>query len=354
MEEAPLDRLVNPLREMLAQWELVIDDFKKAHGKKVAVYSCDVLPVEVLASFGVLPLRRPSSACASETAERGVILRNDESPPWDFHISPRCCGCSSPISGNKSGVFFSFDAPAGYGEDAAERLHGSLDSLLKEMDLGGIEEIRAPALQTAAAEYDRLRRLVRGICSVRNEKPAALSHAALFIVFAAAVSLPPQLVIDHLEEILVALNSAPGEPYVGAPLKGMACGGILADGGILDSIERAGCLITEDDFCNGRRQFDISLNVSSNYLYYEMLDAASYRPLCPSARSAGERFELLYKMLGGYGIEFVVFVEDTMCAPAREALEYLRVRLMRSGVDPVRLRNEGAHERMKGYLASIR
>lgn len=354
MKEAQLDRLVNPLREMLTQWDLVIDDFKKAHGRKVAAYSCDVFPVEVLESFGVLPLRRPPSSCAPEAAKRSVLLRDDESPPWDFHISPRCCGCGSPISGNKSGVFFSFDAPAGYGEEAAERLHGSLDSLLREMDLGGIEELRIPALQTAADEYDRLRRLVRGICSVRNEKPAALSHSALFIVFAAAVSLPTQLVIGHLEEILVALNSAPGEPSVGELLKGMACGGILGDGGILDSIERAGCLITEDDFCNGRRQFDISLNVSSNYLYYEMLDAASYRPLCPSARGAGERFELLYKMLGSHGIEFVVFVEDTMCVPAQEALEYLRIRLMRSGVDPLRLRSEGAQEQMKEYLASIR
>jgi len=353
MKEAPLDCCVDPLREMLARWEDIVNEYKRAYDRKAAVYACDVFPVEVLASFGLLVLRDPLSPCAQGCGVQAAHHRICE-PPWDFYISPRQCGCARPISVGRGGAFIAFDVPSGWGEEAAEVMHGSLDAMLRGMGFGGIEEMQLPWLQSAAGEYDRLRRLVRGICSVRNEKPPALSNDALFVVFKAAASLPPPLVADHLAELLEALNAATSVTDEGPRARGMACGGVLSGGGVIDAMESAGCLIAEDDFCNGRRQFDISLNIQSNYLYYELLDAATYRPLCPSARGAEERFELLYKMLGGYGIEFVAFIEDTMCAPGREALEYLRVRLMRSGVDPVRLRSAEAREAMERYLASIR
>ena len=51
----------------------------------------------------------------------------------------------------------------------------------------------------------------------------------------------------------------------------------------VDDMRMPAALSLEDDFCNGRRQFDLSHNASSEYLYYEILDACTYRPLCPSA-----------------------------------------------------------------------
>ena len=92
-------------------------------------------------------------------------------------------------------------------------------------------------------------------------------------------------------------------------------------------IERAGCVVAEDDICNGRRQFDISHNPESRGLYYEMLDALSYRPLCPSLRPVNERFDLLYRDLKNYGIEMVVFLRDTLDRAMAAELETLRVRL---------------------------
>jgi benzoyl-CoA reductase/2-hydroxyglutaryl-CoA dehydratase subunit BcrC/BadD/HgdB len=176
----------------------------------------------------------------------------------------------------------------------------------------------------------------------------------LMDIYEAASTLPPSTVTDPLAVILDGLNGKGRPEGDSGRIKAMVSGGCLADGGLLDLVESAGCLITEDDFCNGIRQFDMSHNASSEYLYYEILDAFSYSPLCPSLRPPEDRFELLFAMLKNYGIQMVIFLKDTMCSPAADELEYIRVRLMRSGVDPVITDTGSAVETLRSYLDAIR
>jgi benzoyl-CoA reductase/2-hydroxyglutaryl-CoA dehydratase subunit BcrC/BadD/HgdB len=122
---------------------------------------------------------------------------------------------------------------------------------------------------------------------------------------------------------------------------------------VLDEIEEAGCLIVEDDACGGRRQFDMSYNHESPDLLGEILDAFSYRPRCPSVRPVGERIELFYSMVKSHGIEMVIFIEDLCCPSRQRDIENLRIRLMRSGVDPMVVSSKDAVVKIRDYVSKI-
>lgn len=94
----------------------------------------------------------------------------------------------------------------------------------------------------------------------------------------------------------------------------------------------------------------MSYNHESADLYDEILDAFSYRPRCPSVRTVDERVALFYSMIKGHGIEMVIFIEDLCCPARRRDVDALRIRLMRSGVDPLVLTSGDAAEKIRDYL----
>jgi len=118
-------------------------------------------------------------------------------------------------------------------------------------------------------------------------------------------------------------------------IHGMLYSGKNIPSEIADNIEKNGIMIIEDDTCNGRRLFDISLNAESEYIFYEILDAYSYRPLTPCLRPVNERYDLLYKLLKNYNIDTVIFYKDENCSEAVKDIDFLRIRMMRDGIDPL-------------------
>jgi benzoyl-CoA reductase/2-hydroxyglutaryl-CoA dehydratase subunit BcrC/BadD/HgdB len=237
----------------------------------------------------------------------------------------------------------------GYGDEASRSLHQSLDDLLTAAKIGQVSQIERNHLREATIRYDTLRRLLRGISARRREKPHLLSNSDLFALFTAAVSLPPELVVECLSRIIEAMEKEESTS-VGDLIPGLIYAGCVNDATSLDEVEEAGILLVEDDTCSGRRQFDLSFNPDSPRLYGEILDAFSYRPLCSSLRPVEERFELFYRLLKNHGIEVVVFIEDLCCPSRKGDIEFLRVRLMRSGVDPLVISSADALKSVKEYV----
>ena len=94
----------------------------------------------------------------------------------------------------------------------------------------------------------------------------------------------------------------------------------------------------------------MSYNHEAPDLAGEILDAFSYRPRCPSCRPLGERVDLFYSQLKNHGIEAVIIVEDLCCAARKRDIDALRVRLMRSGVDPLVVTTSDAAKKVREYV----
>lgn len=328
MHESSLSHLVDPLREMLHHSTDMLRSFKERTGCLLAGLSCDFLPPEVTAACGVTALRVPLHLC-------GACGRDHEHPApfppgkvYDFFVAPAGCHSLERFIGAGKPVHrFSF--PPGYGDKARESLQSEIRSL---MESAGAPVMDRAALQEHAETYNALRRLMRGILSLRKTRPGMLSYRDLHVVIESASCLPPDVTLEPLALILGRLNEC-GESSVAGPVV-MVHGGFHDDWAVLDALEEAGCSVVEDDLCGGRRHFDLSVNLSADDVLAEVLDAFTFRPLCAVVRPPEERFELLYRLLKSHGVELVVFLAGRCPARDREA-EHLRVRLMRSGVDPL-------------------
>ena len=279
MRESKLSHMTDPLREMLFCAPDVLRSYRERTGMRLAGLSCDFLPAEVIACFGAVPVRIPaglrSGNCGCGQAfDPGALA----SFPYDFYVQPAGCCALSSLAGTGAPVH-EFRVPAGYGEAARELLHDEIVDLMKR---AGAREMDGSALKEMADEYNALRRLMRGILSVRAAKPSLLSQEDVFILVEAASVFPPETVIEPLALILRELNAAEGANAKMVPA--MVYGGFMAGAEVLDLIEEEGVLVSEDDLCGGRRQFDLSINTSADDLLTEILDAFTYRPFCPQGQ----------------------------------------------------------------------
>ncbi len=350
MMESKLSHLVDPLREMIYQSGMAVARFREETGSRVAGVTCDMIPAEITAALGLVPLRLPSLMIGHCTAA-GVPAIDGIEGVYDLLVVPRGCAGREGTREARLKVH-EFNCPAGWGEESSRMMETSLEKLLEDAGCPGLSRLDRGRLAAVTAEYNSARRMVRGIVSARREKPDLLSCRDLGVILEAAVMFPPAVISEFLASVLDALNRAESGAAV-RPVPVMVYASFACDAALLDEIEDAGCLIVEDDACGGRRQFDMSYNHESADLYGEILDAFSYRPRCPSVRPVEERVALLYSMIKGHGIEAVLFIEDLCCPARRRDIGDLRIRLMRSGVDPVVIAPGESVGKVREYIARM-
>ncbi len=340
--------MVEPLREMLGQFADVVAGYRERSGERICGSLCDLIPPEIPAALGMRVIRVPAP---SEWGCRagGLARLGDLGGVYDRVVIPETCA-RRDLAAVTGAPLVAFAMPTGWGEESRRLLEERLDAFLRAAGCGGLSAIDAAALAAATEEYNDLRRLVRGIAAARRDRPELLSCSDLAVVMEAASALPPAVVAGHLASILKALHREEGTAKRDLPPV-LVYAGCTGESAVFDEIEEAGCLVVEDDACSGRRQFDMSHDPGAADLAGEILDACTYRPLCPSVRPQGERVELFYAMLKSHGIEAVIFIEDLCCPARRREIAPLRVRLMRSGVDPLLVTRAGAAAMVRDYLS---
>ncbi len=327
----------------------IITGHKADGNKKIIASPFLFIPPEINAAFGITTLKIP------EFILNKTGIKDNLKSLYDAVVtSDKTCFCNGLISPDSSYIF---KTPAGFGEDASVSLHNEIMLMLKEIFNIDIKSINIETLQRETAIYERLRRLIRSISALRTENRFLLSNTQLSLIFETALILPPEAAIDYISPIFEEMQKEMtkiNEKDDNYKIKGMLYGGRRIPSDIADSIEKSGILLIEDDSCTGRRLFDISLNSDSEFIFYELLDAYSYRALTPCLRSANERYELLYKLLKNHNIETVIFFEDENCRESRDDIQYLRIKMMRDGIDPLVINNYNYKEIIDGYVSRIK
>jgi hypothetical protein len=337
---SPVSTHINSLRGLIANLDSVISRVKESTGATLLGFTCDFLPFEVLSSFNIFPLVFPRSLSAQDTDSLLQTI--------DYTVKPETC-CRPLGTADRDKLISISSIPGGYGEAAVSEWESLVEDVITRIT--GIPHPVPDAVQLSASaeKYNEIRRMVRGIAALRAEYPSLMSNAELGVVFEAALCLPRDILLEQLTLIRDALNAGSNHrPRPGIPA--LAYGGFSVKPELLDEIESAGFAIIEDDICCGRRSFDLSHDTSSTGLYAEILNAFSFRPFCPCLRDQASRFDLLYRLLGSYGIETVLLIGDEEC-PARAAqADYLRVKLMRSGIDPLVMSPRDAVAKASKYV----
>lgn len=335
---------INQINEAFSSYNQIITEYKKQNNTSIAAWHMETVPPELTASFDVISLKVPS------------FLKTDENinKYWaqiaDAYIAPGMnCSCTSTVP---SIPVYNFKIPAGYGEDAAVSIHNETALLLQTLFSADLKKINIEILKAKTRIYETLRKTLRGICSLRNSSPSILTQNELALIFETALIFPPETALEYITP-LFDLCKKDSKPEDYSPIKAMLFSCDTFDGEAADLIEIEGVLITEDDTQTGRRCFDISLNHESDYLFYELLDAYSYRPYSPCLRSPEERYELLYKLLKNYDIELIIFLKSDEHSISDDLINYLRIKSMRNGVDVLVTTPQESPGRVRDYLAHV-
>ncbi len=334
MKESKYGYLVEPIRELLYNYEEVLNNYKKANGVKFVGFNYELLPPDVLASFGLYYLRLPSVLYGD-----GNLILNDVFNVYEYLVFNE----QDKLNISKENSVFYLEKPIKYGEELSVKLHEQIDEFLKFAGVSnGMKSFDLSKLQIETEKFDNTRRLIRGISGIRKSKPHLLSNRDLFDVLESVSVFPPETTIIYLENLYNHMISDNSKSFITFP-HCLLHSKLLRSSDLYDQIEEMGIIIDEDDSYNGRRFYDLSFNSKSEYLYYEMLDAYSYKAFAPGVRDADERFELFYKLLRNHNIEFVLFLEDKTDNLSDER-NILRKKLMRSGVDPLIVNIENLNE----------
>lgn len=336
---------IEKLKNIEAEYINIISTFREAKQKKIIVSPCFFIPPEINAAFNIVTLKIPEFFFKKPDFSRvyGSL--------YDAIVVPdKDCICRNGLQPDLT--VYAFNMPSGYGEDTAVSLHNEIQVMLKTLFSIELKSIEIDILKKETAVYEKFRRMVRSICNLRSENTNLLSNGELSLIFETALILPPETATEYLAplyEEIKKINDKDGATCV----KALLYGGKNIPCIIADSIEDKGIIIAEDDSCNGRRAFDMSLNAESDYIFYEMLDSYSYRPLTPCMRPVNERYELLYRLLRNYGIETVIFFKDDKCISSIKDIDYLRIRMMRDGIDPLVIDSKNYDDVVSDYINKL-
>ncbi|MCL1865343.1 MAG: 2-hydroxyacyl-CoA dehydratase family protein [Spirochaetes bacterium] len=343
MKDSSAINNIKKIFETEESYEKIIKDYKEKYGKKIIISPYYFIPPEISAAFNIVTLKIPEFIL-----NQSSMLNRVNSIFDMIVISDRECFCNKNM---KSVEHYIFKTPEGFGEDTAVALHNELSLMLKTLFNIDIQSIDIEALQRETAVYERLRRLIRNISALHYENRTVLTNNELSLIFEISLILPPEIAIQYinpvLEEIKIS-DTKHDDIKIKSLLYGKKC--IPAD--IADNIEKMGIFIIEDDLCTGRRIFDISLNAESEYIFYELLDAYSYRALFPCLRPVSERYELVYKLLKNYQIDCVIFYKDENCHDLNRDIDYLRIKMMRDGIDPLVIDKDNYEHIISEYVST--
>ena len=340
MKEMKNSAAINNIRKIFESEEYyakIIKDYKDEYKKKIIASPYCFVPAEINAAFDIVPVKIPEFML-----NQGLIPDKLNSMFDMIVISDKECFCNKNI---KHIQHYIFRTPEGFGEDAAVALHNELSLMLNDLFSIDIKSINIENLQKETAVYEKLRRLIRNISALHSEK----GNDELSLIFETSLILPPEIAIQYISPVLEEIKKSDSKNE-DIKTRALLYGNKSIPPDIAYIIEKMGVLIVEDDLCTGRRIFDISINPDSEYIFYELLDAYSYRALFPCLRPVNERYELIYKLLRNYQIDSVIFYRDENCPDLNRDIDYLRIKLMRDGIDPIVIDKKNYESIISGYV----
>ncbi len=310
-----------------------------APGRKVVGFMPVYVPEEIIHAAGMLPLGVLGGGDQMEvihgdayyqsyicriprsTIELGVTKRLDF---VDGMLFPSICDVIRNLSGMWKLMYPNvyaryFDVPQNYRDDiGGEYYQAELQDLRADLAKLSGTEISDEALSNSIALYNRNRRLVMDVYSLRSSEPWLVPSSELYVLMRAGLVLPVEEHSEVLEQYIVAAraDNRPKRDNCRIVINGAFCEQPPLN--LIKSIEMAGCYIVDDDFMLVNRwlleevptEGDPVKNLVTAFLHHSADSAAKY---CAKKEQVGE---FLLKSVRDNAAEGVIFAAPSFCDPA--------------------------------------
>ncbi|MHB8091749.1 MAG: 2-hydroxyacyl-CoA dehydratase subunit D [Syntrophales bacterium] len=332
----------------------------KEQGQKVIAYVCALVPLEIIAAAGFIPLRIRGDV--NEPITKGDVNLETIACPYarscfDVSVKGRysfCDGLAIPHSCDSIARTYSvwryvLDFPYSHFVNVPHTVNGSsldffradIENFRKSLEQFANKKISDSDLAHYVELYNENRRKVRALYELRRQDPPLLAGSEMIKILLACLSLPVQeanqLLIEVHEEI-----SGRKENGIKKLPRIMVFGSTIDNPAFMSLIEESGANVVVDNLCIGTREFWPQTPITADPLD-GIADRYLKRINCPRTckeRKEGEtfaddlesRFGDMGALIRDYAVDGVILYIYKYCdpfgfeIPARKAyLESLNV-----------------------------
>jgi benzoyl-CoA reductase subunit C len=243
---------------------------------------------------------------------------------FDGFVFPAICDCVRNLSGmfklaDKGKFQRYFDYPQNFNSLIGGVFYQQeLEKISNDVYKANGVKLTSENLNRSIKLYNKNRRLIEEIYSIRQQYPWRLSAVDTYVIIRAGLAMTVGEHNQVLEEVIEVISKERGEPMdnIRVVISGSFCE--QPPIGLIKSIEMAGCYIVDDDFMLGSRWIEGDVDDNTNDPLGALVDAYLNKSTFSSAvydvgNPKGIRLVELIKRRNADG---VIFSAASFCDPA--------------------------------------
>lgn len=344
---------LKPFIEALTEKNKRLSDLSSG-GKKILGYFCTYTPIELIHSFGFIPIRVTGDAAAVRKADSltpGFIcpymrkaLEKALNGEYDFlsgivqaYTCDVACGLARIWQENIPGDIF-HTIPLPYSDTPSSRsfFHAALEELKGKMkEIGG--EFTEKALDDSLELYGKIRRVVLELYEMRYTRRLSLSAGEFLSVIQSGFVTPPEDYLQMLTDLIAGMQKAALSDEGGVPV--LVSGSLIEEPRVLDVLEECGGKVVADDLCTGLRHFQPPSG-NGRTATERLIDRYMNKLPCPARSRAEKRKPLIHEVVKQSEARGVVFLFQKFCTPHLADHPFLAEELKKEGIPSLAIEME--------------
>jgi benzoyl-CoA reductase/2-hydroxyglutaryl-CoA dehydratase subunit BcrC/BadD/HgdB len=385
------------LKELYERRDDIIQEEKEKSGRMVMGTLCSYAPVELLHSFGILPVRIWGQA--ENIQEADGLLQPYICPPvrhlmalgiegrYDFldgivhcYTCDATCGLYNIWVRNMQPDFSHLiSLPYITILESREYAKAEFENFIAKLESFTGREYSPEGLQRSLSLYDAARSLIADAYRLKAEG-VPMSYVDMYYANLGMQVLPMELFLPHLEDFLEAARRMEPEPAGGRRI--LLSGSVTSDIGLMTFVEAHGGVIVADDTCLGYRLVKdvatvegegegtgkgaaardggrVEVGEGGNDPLANLVGYYLERTPCASRADFPARRDYLLEVLKCFDIDAVIFAHQKFCDAHLSDYPYLKGVLDEAGVPSMQLELEGEsfnsqiQTRIEGFFEMI-
>ena len=323
---------------------------------------CSYVPVEILHSFGIIPVRIWGQA--GDLREADALLQAYICPPvrhmmamglegrYDFldgivhcYTCDATCGLYNIWVRNLQPAFSHLiSLPYLSIDESGQYALAEFDVLIGELEAVTGREFSPASLERSIGLYNEERSLMREVYGLKAGG-LPVSYTEIYSMNLCSQVLPVKMMVQRLQEYVEEAKEM--EPHRDSSRRMLLSGSVITDVPLLEFIEGTGSTIVADDTCLGLRV--LNGKIADGPPLESLVDYYLARPPCASRADFPTRKRYLMETLDEFDIDAVIFVHQKFCDPHLSDHPFLKEVLDEAGTPSMQLELEG-----EGFTGQVR
>lgn len=359
-------------KELCERHRDIIAEEREKGGRLVIGTLCSYVPVEILHSFGVIPVRIWGQ---SEDIQRAdALLQQFVCTParhlmalgleghYDFldgivhcYTCDATCGLFNIWVRNlRPGFSHLISLPYVAIDEARAYAMAEYRAFIEKLESLTQKKFSTESLKNSIALYNEARSLMKEVYRLKA-RGLPISYVEIYSMNLCCQVLPVETVIPQLKDFIEAAEKA--EPGRETRPRFLLTGSVITDTSLMAFIEDEGVDIVADDTCLGLRLLHDT--IPEGEPLESLVEYYLTRPPCSSRADFPSRKSYFLETLKAFDVDAVLFVHQKFCDPHLSDHPFLRNILDEEGIPSMQLEMEGegftgqVQTRIEGFLEML-